>query len=133
MALRRPIFGLGGAQVLVTGLVLSGAALVAFELSMAAALVVGFALSLSSTALALQILAERKQLTSQHGRASFAILLFQDLAAIPLLALIPLLQAPAASGLALVRRGQGDRHRGRRHSGRTLVAASVSAPGSFGR
>ncbi|MHB8621805.1 MAG: monovalent cation:proton antiporter-2 (CPA2) family protein [Sulfuricaulis sp.] len=88
--LRRPVFGLGGAQVLVTGIAL-GAAAVMLGISMVAALVVGLVLSLSSTALALQILAEKKQLTSQYGRASFAILLFQDLAAIPLLALIPLL------------------------------------------
>lgn len=90
--LRRPIFGLGGAQVIVTALVLSAAGLV-LGLSGRTALVVGLVLSLSSTAFALQILAEKKQLTTQYGRASFAILLFQDLAAIPLLALIPLLGA----------------------------------------
>jgi monovalent cation:proton antiporter-2 (CPA2) family protein len=90
--LRRPIFGLGGAQVAVTGLVL-GAAGMALGLPTATALVVGLVLSLSSTAFALQILAEKKQLTTHYGRASFAILLFQDLAAIPLLALIPLLSA----------------------------------------
>ena len=88
--LRRPLFGLGGAQVAVTGLVL-GAAGMALGLPTMTALVVGLVLSLSSTAFALQILAEKKQLTTHHGRASFAILLFQDLAAIPLLALIPLL------------------------------------------
>jgi monovalent cation:proton antiporter-2 (CPA2) family protein len=90
--LRRPIFGLGGAQVTITGLVL-GAAGMALGLSTITALVVGLVLSLSSTAFALQILAEKKQLTTHYGRASFAILLFQDLAAIPLLALIPLLSA----------------------------------------
>jgi len=90
--LRRPIFGLGGAQVAVTGLVLSAAGM-ALGLSTMTALVVGLVLSLSSTAFALQILAEKKQLTTHYGRASFAILLFQDLAAIPLLALIPLLSA----------------------------------------
>lgn len=88
-ALRRPVFGLGGAQVLVTGLMLAAAGL-AFGLSAKAALLAGLALSLSSTALALQLLAEKKQLTTHFGRASFAILLFQDLAAIPLLALLPL-------------------------------------------
>jgi glutathione-regulated potassium-efflux system ancillary protein KefC/glutathione-regulated potassium-efflux system protein KefB len=89
-ALRRPVFGLGTAQLLATGLILCGAGL-AFGLSVTVALVVGLSLSLSSTALALQLLAERKQLTTQYGRASFAILLFQDLAAIPLLAILPLL------------------------------------------
>ena len=88
--LRRPIFGLGGLQVIVTGLVL-GAAGQALGLPVMTAIMVGLVLSLSSTAFALQILAEKKQLTTHYGRASFAILLFQDLAAIPLLALIPLL------------------------------------------
>jgi len=96
-ALRRPVFGLGGAQLLATGLLLGGAAL-AFGLPPVAALVVGLSLSLSSTALALKILAEKQQLTSQHGRASFAILLFQDLAAIPLLAVLPLLGGSASHG-----------------------------------
>ena len=90
--LRRPIFGLGGAQVAVTGLVLTAAGM-ALGLSIMTAIVVGLVLSLSSTAFALQILAEKKQLTTHYGRASFAILLFQDLAAIPLLALIPLFSA----------------------------------------
>jgi glutathione-regulated potassium-efflux system ancillary protein KefC/glutathione-regulated potassium-efflux system protein KefB len=90
--LRRPIFGLGGAQVIVTGFALAVACMT-IGLPIAPALVIGLVLSLSSTAFALQILAEKKQLTTQYGRASFAILLFQDLAAIPLLALIPLLGA----------------------------------------
>lgn len=91
-ALRRPVFGLGSAQVIVTGLVLAAAGL-ALGLPITAALVVGVVLSLSSTAFALQTLAEKKQLTTHYGRAAFAILLFQDLAAIPLLAIIPLLGA----------------------------------------
>jgi glutathione-regulated potassium-efflux system ancillary protein KefC/glutathione-regulated potassium-efflux system protein KefB len=93
--LRRPIFGLGGAQVVATGLGL-GAAGLSLGLPVVTALVVGLVLSLSSTAFALQMLAEKKQLTTHYGRASFAILLFQDLAAIPLLALIPLLGANGA-------------------------------------
>ncbi|MBI3546988.1 MAG: cation:proton antiporter [Gammaproteobacteria bacterium] len=93
--LRRPIFGLGGAQVATTGLVLAVGG-VALGLSPVTAVVVGLVLSFSSTAFALQILAEKKQLTTHYGRASFAILLFQDLAAIPLLALIPLLTSSSA-------------------------------------
>ena len=96
-ALRRPVFGLGGAQLLVTSLVLGGAALL-FGLPPVAALIVGLSMSLSSTALALKILAEKQQLTSQYGRASFAILLFQDLAAIPLLAVLPLLGGGMSQG-----------------------------------
>ena len=98
--LRRPVFGLGGAQVVVTGAVLAALALW-FGLSWQAALVAGLGLAMSSTALVLASLAERKQLATRHGREAFAVLLFQDLAVIPLLALLPLLSdsgAQAAGG-----------------------------------
>jgi len=88
--LRKSVFGLGGAQVVVTGFVL-GLAGMAIGLSWSSALVMGLGLAMSSTAFVLQALAERNQLTSRYGRSSFAILLFQDLSVIPLLALIPLL------------------------------------------
>lgn len=90
--LRRSVFGLGTAQVLITGAVL-GAIAFAFGMTVQSAVVVGLGLAMSSTAFVLQILAEKGQLTARHGRSSFAILLFQDLAVIPLLALIPLLGA----------------------------------------
>ena len=89
-ALRKGIFGSGTAQVLVTGALLSGAAL-AFGLAWQSALIIGLILALSSTAFVLQLLAERKQLTTRHGRVAFTILLLQDIAVIPLLALIPML------------------------------------------
>lgn len=88
--LRKSVFGLGGAQVVATTAVI-GVIGIAFGLTVPAAVVVGLALAMSSTAFVLQTLAERKQLTTRYGRSSFAILLFQDLAVIPLLALIPLL------------------------------------------
>src|SRR6266568_3745315 len=88
--LRRPVFGLGGAQVLATGIALAALAL-AFGFSWQAALVAGFGLAMSSTALVLASLAERKQLATRHGREAFAVLLFQDVSVIPLLALLPLL------------------------------------------
>jgi glutathione-regulated potassium-efflux system ancillary protein KefC/glutathione-regulated potassium-efflux system protein KefB len=90
--LRRAVFGLGGAQVMVTAMAI-GAICLALGLDWRAALVAGLALSLSSTALVLTSLAERGQLTARHGREAFAVLLFQDLAVIPLLALLPLLGA----------------------------------------
>jgi glutathione-regulated potassium-efflux system protein KefB len=90
--MRKAVFGAGLAQVLLSGALL-GAAAMGFGLGWKSALVVGLALALSSTAIGLQILAEHKQLNSPHGRLSFAILLFQDLAAIPILALVPLLGA----------------------------------------
>ena len=88
-AMRAAIFGLGGAQVAVTGAVLALIAM-AFGLLWQAALFAGLALSLSSTAFALQILEEKGELALRHGRLAFAVLLFQDLAAIPLIALPPL-------------------------------------------
>lgn len=90
--LRKQVFGLGAAQVLITGLVLGGIAL-ALGWTWQAALVAGLGLALSSTAFVLQTLAEKKQLTTRHGRESFAVLLFQDLAVIPLLAVLPFLAA----------------------------------------
>ncbi len=92
--LRKSVFGLGAAQVLATGALLAAVGL-ALGFSWQAALVTGLGLAMSSTAFVLQVLAERNQRTTRFGRAAFAILLFQDLAVIPLLALIPLLQ-PAA-------------------------------------
>ena len=94
--LRREVFGFGGAQVLLTTLLFAVAAH-AFSLDWTTAVVVAFALSMSSTALALQLLGERHELTAHHGRAGFAVLLFQDLAVIPFLALVPLL-SPQAGG-----------------------------------
>ena len=89
-ALRRAVFGLGAVQVLASG-ALIGLIAYAFGLGPAAALLVGLTLALSSTAFALQTLAEKGQLTARHGRSAFAILLFQDLAVVPLLALVPFL------------------------------------------
>jgi glutathione-regulated potassium-efflux system protein KefB len=90
--LRRSAFGLGGLQVAVTGAALALAASLA-GLPPAAAIVAGLGLSFSSTALVLQLLGERREVETPHGRAGFAVLLFQDLAVIPLLAVVPLLGA----------------------------------------
>lgn len=97
-ALRRAVFGLGGAQLAVTTLALAACAL-AFDLPPTAAAVAGFSLAMSSTAFALQMLAEHKDLATRHGRAAFAVLLLQDIAVIPFLALVPLL-ATGAVGAA---------------------------------
>jgi len=97
-ALRQPVFGLGGAQVLVTGLVLTGIAHW-WGLGWEVATVAGFGLAMSSTAIVLAWLGERGELSSGSGRRAFAILLFQDLAVIPLIALLPLL-APEKTGAA---------------------------------
>ena len=102
-ALRHPIFVLGGLQVLVTGVILmftvwllvGGSSSTIFGLDLKSQLstsfIIGFGFALSSTAFVLQLLSEKNQLASAHGRDAFAILLFQDIAVIPLLAALPLL------------------------------------------
>ena len=99
--MRRQVFGVGALQVLLTTLAL-GVLLLWLGEGRRSAWIVGMGLALSSTAVGLQLLAERKELTSAHGRLTFAILLFQDIVAIPLLAAIPLLGAAsgAASGVS---------------------------------
>ena len=94
--LRNTVFGMGAAQVGVTAAVCAALGLIA-GLSWPTALVIGAALSMSSTAFVLQMLSERKEMTSRHGREAFGILLFQDLFAIPLLAVLPLLGADAVA------------------------------------
>ena len=89
--MRKAVFGVGLAQVLLTGLVMAAVALWVFGQAWNSAIVLGLGLALSSTAFGLQSLAERKELNQPHGRLAFAILLFQDIAAIPLIAMVPLL------------------------------------------
>ena len=97
LALRRPIFGWGTAQLascaiaLVVALLAVDAFVVAVDVGWRVALVASLGLALSSTAIALAILRERNLMGTDGGRAAFSILLFQDIAAIPILALLPLL------------------------------------------
>src|SRR5690349_4865052 len=106
--MRRTVFGIGSLQLALTGLAIGGICL-ALGLDWKGALIVGLGLSLSSTAIDLQILGERKELQTAHGRLGFSILLFQDVAAIPILALIPALalahptENPGAGFLAALR------------------------------
>ena len=96
-AMRRPIFGTGSAQVLGCAAVLFAAGWLA-GLPWRISLVAALGLALSSTAIALQVLAERNLMRTSSGQAGFSILLFQDVAAIPILALLPLLGAAAGAG-----------------------------------
>lgn len=89
--MRKAVFGAGLAQVLATAGIIAAIAVFGFDLAPRSAVIVGLGLALSSTAFGLQLLAERKELTAPHGRQGFAILLFQDLAAIPILAIVPVL------------------------------------------
>lgn len=108
--MRRLVFGLGGLQVGLTGLALAAAFYYGAGLMVGTALIAGLGLALSSTAFGVQILAEKNQLTSHWGRSSFAILLFQDLAVVPLMMLVPLLAGDsmalsASMGLAVLESG----------------------------
>lgn len=89
-SMRREVFGLGTAQVVATGTVLT-AGQWALGVNLTAAVVIGFGVALSSTAMVLQVLSERGELSSRMGRTAFSILLLQDIAIVPLLALLPLL------------------------------------------
>ncbi len=90
--MRKMVFGLGTAQVLVSAAVIAALAWF-YGLGTQTSIVIGLILALSSTAFVLQMLAEKKQLATPYGRAAFSILLLQDLAVIPLIALLPLLGA----------------------------------------
>jgi monovalent cation:proton antiporter-2 (CPA2) family protein len=91
--MRVPILGLGGSQVLVTAAVLAGLAY-ALGQGWQAALATGLILSLSSTAMVLQTLKERAWMHTEAGKAGFSVLLFQDIAVIPILTLLPFLAVP---------------------------------------
>ena len=94
MAMRRTVFGFGGAQVALTMALAAGAALLAGQ-SWTTGLIVGGVLAMSSTAIISKTLAEQAQLHTPAGRQIMGVLLFQDLAVIPLLVLIPALALPA--------------------------------------
>src|SRR5438105_8961573 len=90
MTMRRLVFGLGALQVIVTTIVLALAATwLGYNLD--AAVILGAALSLSSTAIIIQLLSDQKRLGTQAGRLSFAVLLFQDLAVVPILLFVSVL------------------------------------------
>jgi monovalent cation:proton antiporter-2 (CPA2) family protein len=101
-SMKRDIFGLGLAQLLVTGAVIAAAA-VAMGYSGNAAIAAGIALALSATAIALQMLEESGDLQKPYGRRAFAVLLFQDLSIAPILAILPLL----GTGMAAARDAGG--------------------------
>jgi glutathione-regulated potassium-efflux system protein KefB len=91
VALRRAIFGLGAAQLALTALAIGALAYIVGLVDWRGAVVAGVALAMSATAIALEILEERGQLQQDYGQRAFAILLFQDMAVVPLLAALPLL------------------------------------------
>jgi CPA2 family monovalent cation:H+ antiporter-2 len=98
LTMRRLVFGLGAAQVGLAGGLMTIAGLW-FGLEPVAALIIGFSLALSSTAIVVQLLADQKRMGSATGRASFAVLLFQDIAVVPLLVLIGVLTSGIGGSL----------------------------------
>ncbi|KAK8612020.1 hypothetical protein V6N13_132053 [Hibiscus sabdariffa] len=98
ISMKKYVFGLGSAQVLVTAV--AGGLVTYFVVGQpsSAAIVIGNGLALSSTAVVLQVLQERGESTSRHGRAAFSVLLFQDLAVVVLLILIPLISPNSSKG-----------------------------------
>lgn len=106
-AMRKKVLGLGGAQVVATLAFAMGISKLS-GLSWSAAFVIGAALAMSSTAIVSKILAERLDLNSRHGRLSIGVLLFQDIAVVPILVLIPALGMSGANltdvlGLAMLK------------------------------
>ncbi|KAJ6710096.1 K(+) EFFLUX ANTIPORTER 3 CHLOROPLASTIC [Salix koriyanagi] len=97
-SMKKYVFGLGSAQVLVTAVVVGLVTHFVSGLPGPAAIVIGNGLALSSTAVVLQVLQERGESTSRHGRATFSVLLFQDLAVVVLLILIPLISPNSSKG-----------------------------------
>ena len=102
VALRRAIFGLGAAQLALTALAIGTLAYLVGLVDWRGAVVAGVALAMSATAIALEILEERGQLQQDYGQRAFAILLFQDMAVVPLLAVLPLLAQAGESNHANV-------------------------------
>lgn len=99
-SLRKSIFGSGSGQMLGSTLLLCGVAIL-LGFSWTSALIIGWALALSSTAIALAILDERHERETPHGKATFGILLFQDLTVVPLLALASILAPRGDGGMGL--------------------------------
>jgi CPA2 family monovalent cation:H+ antiporter-2 len=100
LAMRRAVLGLGGAQVLLSALAVMSVAL-ALDAPWEGALVLGGALAMSSTAIVITQLHAQLELRSRHGRLAFGVLLFQDLAVVPFLVIIPILASPLPGGLAM--------------------------------
>lgn len=123
-AMRHKLIGLGGLQVLLSTLALMVAALIAGE-TWQVSLAVGLTLSLSSTAIVLQTLSEKGLMQTGGGRSSFSVLLTQDIAVIPILALLPLLaikNGPQLGSDGSIERADTAGHMAAAHDGLSLVA-----------
>ncbi|RMF96207.1 MAG: potassium transporter [Gammaproteobacteria bacterium] len=128
LAARRLVLGLGGAQLVLTALLLGGLAELLSGAGVRQAVVIGAALAMSSTAIVLKQLGEQLELQAPHGRIATGILLFQDLAAVPLLVAVPVLAAGGtglASGLAVALAKAAAVFAGLAFVGRRLLPAAL--------
>ena len=132
--MRAKLLGLGGLQVVGTTVLVMGVAM-AFGLYWTIALAVGLVLALSSTAIVLQTLNEKGLMKTEGGQSSFSVLLFQDIAVIPMLAFIPLLAMPELMDLGAdasheahgAESGHGDDHHGDGHGPSLSLVNSLPA------
>ena len=99
-SMRKDVFGLGTLQVIVSGIVI-GLYMSFYVERLSVAMLLGLTLALSSTAFVMQLLQEKGELSSEHGKSSFSILLLQDLAIVPLLAMVPLLSEKHVSDVSI--------------------------------
>ncbi|MDX1812426.1 MAG: monovalent cation:proton antiporter-2 (CPA2) family protein, partial [Gammaproteobacteria bacterium] len=99
LAMRKEVFAIGGAQVGITTLVIAAIAMTLGQ-KMETAIIVGGILALSSTAMVIKQLNEQLEINSRHGRLSVAILIFQDLAVIPFLIIIPMISSTVENNIA---------------------------------
>jgi glutathione-regulated potassium-efflux system protein KefB len=123
-SMRRAIFGLGAAQLLVTTTVIFLLSLYCLDIGWRGSIVAGLALAMSATAIALQLLDERGDMQTTYGQRAFAVLLFQDMAVVPILALIPLLSPGHVNGGGGFKDGAVDA---------AIIAATIAAVFIAGR
>ncbi len=97
-SMRRLIFGLGSAQMLLTAALLAGYLILFMQVPWETATIVGLAFGMSSTAIVMATLGERGELATEHGRTTFAVLMAQDLWIVPVMALVPILAHTQAQG-----------------------------------
>lgn len=118
-AMRRDVLGLGSLQILLSGLAI-GAYFMAYQQRWEVALLIGMTFALSSTAFVLQLLQERGEIASKHGTTAFSVLLMQDMAIVPLLAIVPLMSISGGGA-------------GARWEQLIIITAALVLLGAFGR
>jgi glutathione-regulated potassium-efflux system ancillary protein KefC len=123
--LRKSVFGLGTAQMVASATIVAGV-LLAVGFGVSAAVVAGIGLALSSTAIALQLLTERGVAHAPAGRAGFAILLFQDIAVIPVLAIIPLMATGAVDAASAGAAADAAAHGAAAHAAAPMTLADTA-------